>query len=89
VTPRRRIILGPQAERDLRKMPSKDEDAVRRAMRAFAAGEMPNADIRKLEDQPGFRLRVGSWRVLFRSHPRRDDGEARSSPYRADVSVTL
>jgi mRNA-degrading endonuclease RelE of RelBE toxin-antitoxin system len=29
-------------------------------MRTLAAG-----DVRALKDQPGFRLRVGAWRVIF------------------------
>jgi mRNA-degrading endonuclease RelE of RelBE toxin-antitoxin system len=45
-----------------------DELRVLNAIRAFAAGNLPNADVKKLKGaQPeAFRLRVGQWRVIYR-----------------------
>ena len=62
-----RLIITPRAERDLKKLPSPVATRVVSAMTALAAGKLPNADVKKLEDYhpPEYRLRVGNYRAFF------------------------
>lgn len=46
-------------------------DEQTRARVRAAIERLPAGDVKKLQDRPGYRLRVGDWRVLF---DRRQDG---------------
>ena len=51
------------ALRDLKRIPEGDRDTIISAVTAYV--DAGRGDVRALKDQPGFRLRVGAWRVLF------------------------
>ena len=61
------IAYTPFAIRTLQRMPRDRADLIRRKIRAVAAdpyGEL-GKNVAKLTGQPGFRLRVGDWRVIY------------------------
>ena len=59
------VTLSPRARRDLKALPSRDREAVLKALRQLTAA-FGSADVKKLEGKAGsWRLRVGRWRVLF------------------------
>jgi mRNA interferase RelE/StbE len=62
-----RLIITPRAERDLKKLPVHVAARIVAAMTALAAGKLPNADVKRLEDYnpPEYRLRVGNHRAIF------------------------
>jgi mRNA-degrading endonuclease RelE of RelBE toxin-antitoxin system len=62
-----RLIITPRAERDLKKLPAPVAARIVATMMALAAGKLPNADVKKLEDRnpPEYRLRVGNHRAIF------------------------
>ena len=60
-----RVVVTGRAERELKRLPAKDQGRIRSAMDALTTG--PGGDLRKLrgtEDE--WRLRVGDWRIRFR-----------------------
>ena len=58
------VVLAGPARKSLDKIPAGDRKRILAAL-----GEMQQnpfqGDIRKLQGLPGFRTRVGSWRILF------------------------
>ena len=61
-----RVIVGPRAARDLKKMPLDDRLRVRDAIDSLAAG-LAGRDVQKLRGKENeWRLRVGRWRIRFR-----------------------
>ncbi len=59
------VVLTHPAERDLAKLPSKDQAAVSRSIDRLAA-DPSGVDMKKLAGKPDeWRLRVGDWRVRF------------------------
>jgi mRNA interferase RelE/StbE len=61
-----RVVVTPHAERDLKKLDAGTRRRILAAVEALAEGD-ELSDVRKLKgvDEPTWRLRVGSWRVLF------------------------
>jgi mRNA interferase RelE/StbE len=60
------IELTRSAARSLKRIEARQRDAIRAKLDEFA--QDPRAqrlDIRKLEGRPGYRLRVGDWRVIY------------------------
>ncbi len=57
------VKWAPRAERDLRQLDRQVAGRVRSAIGRFAASD--HGDVRRLRGDPGLRLRVGAWRVLF------------------------
>ena len=61
-----RVNVSGRAERDLKRLPARDQARVRAAIDALEAGP-GTGDIRKLRGKDNeWRLRVGDWRVRFR-----------------------
>ncbi len=61
-----RLMITSQAQRDLSKAPTRDRDAINRALDHMIA-DPHSADIKKLAGQEGYwRLRVGAWRAILR-----------------------
>ena len=61
------VIYRKSAQKALERLPAKVRDEFREAFRRLA--EDPgrrDLDIRKLEGREGCRLRIGSWRAIFR-----------------------
>lgn len=64
------VVLAGPARKALKRIPAGDRTRVLAAL-----GEMQqnpfHGDIRKLQGLPGFRRRVGNWRILFEVVPER------------------
>ena len=58
-----RVEYKSSALRDLKRIPEGDRDTIISAVTAYV--DAGRGDVRALKDQPGFRLRVGAWRVIF------------------------
>ena len=58
-----RVEYKSSALRDLKRIPEGDRDTIISAVTAYV--DAGRGDVRALKDQPGFRLRVGDWRVIF------------------------
>jgi mRNA-degrading endonuclease RelE of RelBE toxin-antitoxin system len=58
----------PRALRALKRLGDRDRAAIVEALEAFVAGQLPNADVRKLHavTPSTWRLRVGNFRALYR-----------------------
>ena len=62
-----KITYNKQAERELRKLPENQAERIRQKMEIIA--QDPNDqhnNVTKLKDRPGYRLRVGDWRVIYK-----------------------
>ncbi len=59
-----RLTVKKQAIKALLKMPSQNAQRIRRALDRLA-GDPDRRDVAPLEGRPGFRLRVGGYRVIF------------------------
>lgn len=61
-----RIEYSRDAARTLGRMPRNTAETVRSKVRALAADPLaPNNNVKKLVGRPGYRLRVGDWRVIY------------------------
>ena len=61
-----RILFTRQADRALRKMPHDAAQSIRQKLAQLADdpyARNPNAT--KLQGRPGYRLRVGDWRIIY------------------------
>lgn len=61
-----RIVYTKQATKVLRKLPQNVARLIRKKLGAIAAN--PRArhnNVTKLQNRPGYRLRVGDWRVIY------------------------
>ncbi len=58
-----RVEYKSSALRDLKRITQGDRDTIVSAVTSYA--ETGRGDVRALKNQPGFRLRVGDWRVIF------------------------
>ena len=58
-----RVEYTSSALRNLKRIQASDRNTIVSAVTAYA--DTGRGDVRALKDQPGFRLRVGAWRVLF------------------------
>ena len=66
----REVEIRSRAEKELAKIPRKDAGRIAEAVLHLEKGL--NGDIKKLTNHtPGYRLRVGDWRVLFDVFPDR------------------
>lgn len=62
----KQVIFHALALRTLARMPRNEADRVRRKIYQYAAEpEALKMNVKKLQGRPGFRLRVGNWRVIF------------------------
>ncbi len=66
-----KVVYTRRAAKALRRAPRDIGGRMRDAFVRLAEGVDPPPDVRPLAGRPGCRLRVGSWRAIFR---RRDDG---------------
>lgn len=61
-----KIIFTKDALKTLRKMPRNLARRIRKKIDRVAADPFaPYANITKLKNRPGYRLRVGDWRVIY------------------------
>lgn len=60
------IAYSKSASRALLRMPKNDAQRIRRKITQYAADPSSlAANVKKLQGRPGYRMRVGDWRVIF------------------------
>jgi mRNA interferase RelE/StbE len=61
-----RILFTKQADKTLRKMPRNTAQVIRKKLDQLAEDPFAqNPNITRLQGRPGYRLRVGDWRVIY------------------------
>lgn len=61
-----KIEFSREAAKGMKSMPRNVSATIRGKIEHLAADPLaPNNNVRKLEGVPGFRLRVGDWRVIY------------------------
>jgi mRNA interferase RelE/StbE len=61
-----RITFSLQAQREIRKLPLHIVSIIRQKLDIIAANPFAShPNVKKLQGQPGYRLRVGDWRVIY------------------------
>ena len=58
------VVLAGPARKSLKRIPADDKARIMAALAAMQEDPF-QGDIRKLQGLPGFRRRVGNWRILF------------------------
>ena len=58
------VVLAGPARRSLKRIPAGDKTRLQTALAEMQQNPF-EGDIRKLQGLPGFRRRVGDWRILF------------------------
>jgi len=64
------VVLAGPARKALRRVPTGDRTRILAALEEMQQNPF-QGDIRKLQGLPGFRRRVGNWRILFEVVPER------------------
>jgi mRNA-degrading endonuclease RelE of RelBE toxin-antitoxin system len=64
------VVLAGPARKSLKTVPAKDRDRILAALNEMQQNPF-HGDIRKLQGLPGFRRRVGDWRIFFEIVPER------------------
>jgi mRNA interferase RelE/StbE len=61
-----RILFTKSADKSLRKLPRNNGQRIRRSLDDLATNPYAeHLDVTKLQNRPGYRLRVGDWRVIY------------------------
>lgn len=61
-----RILLTKSADKTLRKLPRNTAQRIRRSLDDLATNPYAeHLDVTRLQNRPGYRLRVGDWRVIY------------------------
>lgn len=61
-----KIVILKTAAKQLRRVPTFDRQRITNKLYALARDPIDSKlDVKKLSGEPGFRLRVGEWRVIF------------------------
>jgi mRNA interferase RelE/StbE len=61
-----RILFTKQADKMLRKMPRNTAQLIRKRLAQLAEDPYArNPNVARLQGRPGYRLRVGDWRVIY------------------------
>jgi len=61
-----RIVFTKQADKAIRKMPRNVANRIRGKLDGLAMDPYaPNNNVTKLQERPGYRLRVGDWRIIY------------------------
>jgi mRNA interferase RelE/StbE len=58
------VVVGRRAQAALRRLPSRDDERVRRALRGLSEDPRPPGCL-KLTDREGWRVRVGDYRIIY------------------------
>jgi mRNA-degrading endonuclease RelE of RelBE toxin-antitoxin system len=64
------VVLAGPARKSLRRVPAGDKTRILAVLAEMQQNPF-QGDIRKLQGLPGFRRRVGNWRILFEIVPER------------------
>ena len=63
------IVFTKQADKALRKMPQNIARLIRQKLDQIAADPYAkHNNVTKLQNRPGYRLRVGDWRIIYEIH---------------------
>lgn len=62
------VVLAGPARKDLKRIPTSDRSRIEVALAGMQQDPF-QGDVRKLQGLPGFRRRVGNWRILFEINP--------------------
>jgi len=60
-----KITFSKQADKALRKMPRNTALIIAKKIKELAENPKRMRNIKKLTDHPGYRMRVGDWRVVY------------------------
>lgn len=61
-----RVVFTKQVDKVLRKMPRNQMQLIREKLNQLAEDPYaPNNNVTKLQNRPGYRLRIGNWRVIY------------------------
>jgi mRNA interferase RelE/StbE len=61
-----KVVFTKEAARALQKIPRDTIDSIREKLEHLAEDPFArNPNVTKLQNRPGFRLRVGDWRVIY------------------------
>jgi mRNA interferase RelE/StbE len=61
-----RVLFTKSADKSLRKLPWNVAQRIRRSLDVLATNPYDeHLDVTKLQNRPGYRLRVGDWRVIY------------------------
>jgi mRNA-degrading endonuclease RelE of RelBE toxin-antitoxin system len=64
------VVLAGPARKALKRVPTGDRARILAALEEMQQNPF-QGDIRKLQGLPGFRRRIGNWRILFEAVPER------------------
>ncbi len=67
------VSYSKQAQKTLHRLPRNTAQLIQTKLMALAADPHGMGNVKKLTDHPGYRLRVGDWRVVYIL---RDDAQA-------------
>ena len=59
------LAYSKQAARALMRMPSNTANTIRAKLLELVQDPIAARNVKKLADHPGYRLRVGDWRILY------------------------
>lgn len=59
------VVIQREPRRYLEKLPLAERQRILDALQVLQTGEFSTIDVKPLQGRPGWRLRVGSYRVLF------------------------
>ena len=59
------VTFSKQADKALRRMPKNTAKKIAQKIKELAANPKRMRNVKKLTDHPGYRLRIGAWRVLY------------------------
>ncbi len=61
-----RIVFAKEAQRTLLRLPRNTAFLIREKLQLLALDPYAsNSNIKKLQNRPGYRLRVGDWRIIY------------------------
>ena len=60
-----KITFSKQADKTLRRMPRNTAKNIAKKIKELAVNPKRMRNVKKLTDHPGYRLRIGNWRVVF------------------------
>ncbi len=60
-----KISFSKKADKSLRKMPRDTALNIAKKIKQLAKNPQDMSNVKKLTDHPGYRLRVGEWRVIY------------------------
>ena len=58
-----KLIIHPNAEKVLNKLPVRDSEAIKAKLQIYA--DTGHGDVKKLTERDEYRMRIGVWRALF------------------------